>query len=121
MVDHGRGLTAGAWSPSFAIPWRGANAARRQEGGLQPLRKGCEGLLRIGLTGTSGTAEFLEGFDFLFTVRAQLFVHRTLRRQLAGLRVDEDPALLNSAIARRQILIAIAFHKREHGLRIDLS
>lgn len=56
---------AWAWAPPLAIAWGGADGALGHEGGLQALRKGRQGLLRIGCTGKGRAAQVLEGFDFL--------------------------------------------------------
>ena len=44
----------------------------------------------------------------MVTLLAELFVNGALRLRLAGRRVDEDPALLNAAVGRRQLVITIA-------------
>ena len=91
---RGRAL---AWAPSLGIAWKKADGALDQAGGLQALCKGRQGLLRIG--GTGKACAGLEGFDFLRTVFQQLFVHSALRLRLTRLGVDEDPALLDTAIS----------------------
>ena len=90
-------------------------------GGLQALRKGGEGLLRIGGTGKGRTAQVLERFDFLRTVLQQLFVHGARRLWLARLGVEEHPALLDATRARPDNVIAIAVRERSHRLRIGLG
>ena len=59
----------------------------------------------------------LEGVAFSRSLGEQVLVHRALRLTLAGLRVEEDPALLDLAIRRGRLLIAIALDHRRHGLR----
>ena len=44
-------LSALAWTPPLVIAWRGAESALGQEGGLQTLRTGHQGLLGISFTG----------------------------------------------------------------------
>jgi hypothetical protein len=52
---------------------------------------------------------------------APLLVHGALRLRLAGLGVDEAPALLHAAVGRGQRVSAIALWKRSHGRRIGLG
>jgi hypothetical protein len=51
----------------------------------------------------------------------QLSVDRALGLNLAGLGVDKHPALLDPAIGRRQLLMAITLRERGHGLQVGLS
>jgi hypothetical protein len=53
-------------------------------------------LARIGLARKGGAATCLKGFDLLVSQLAELLVDGALRLRLAGLGVDEDPALLDS-------------------------
>src|SRR5918999_3187354 len=97
LVPHWLRGSALAWASPLAIAGYGADGALGQERGLQALRKGRKSLLRIGFTGKGRAAQFLESFDFLLTVLEQLLVDRALRLRLAGLRVDQNPALLHPA------------------------
>jgi hypothetical protein len=57
-------------------------------------------LARIGLARKGGVASCLKGFDLLVSQLAELLVDGALRLRLAGLGVDEDPALLDSTVGR---------------------
>ena len=121
MVDKMVGLGARARAPSLPIVRCGADGAVVEKCGLQAFGKTRERLLGIGFTGKRGPTQRPEGFAFLVTLRAPLLVHGTLDLWLARLGMDEDPALLDAAIARWHHTIALALRERCHRLGISLG
>ena len=74
---------------------------------LQAALEGLQGLLGICFTGKHGAAQMLKGFGFALTAREPLLVDCTLRRGTAMCGVEQDPTLLDPAIARGPHSIAI--------------
>jgi hypothetical protein len=68
--------------------------------GLQGCLKTGERLLGIRFTGKGGSAQPLEGSNFLSTLLAPLRIDHALGLGLAMFRVEEDPALRYPAITR---------------------
>jgi len=121
MGDHVVGLGVLAWAPPLAIARRGAEGALVQEGRLQTVRKACQRLPRIGFAGKGGATQFLQGFDFLVTVLAQVRIDTAFGLRLAGLRGDEEPPLLAPTRGRRQGVIPRALRQSAHGLRSSVG
>jgi hypothetical protein len=115
------GLHALSGASPRAIAGRHAHGARPQNRGLPVLREGGKRLTRIGFARNGDAASLLQGVDCLVTLLAQLLVNGALCSSLAGLGVDEAPALLHAAVGRGQLVSAIALLKRYHGLWIGLS
>jgi hypothetical protein len=104
---------------TLAITGDRADGALVQVRDLQPVLKGRQRLLGIRFTGKRGVAEMLEGFACSRSFGEQVLVHRALRLTLAGLRVDEAPAVLDLAIRRGRLLRARALdHRRQGRLRL---
>jgi hypothetical protein len=123
-VDVGDDLVGvGAWprSSAFAIAGRRVHRAGGQAGGRQALRNGRKRLLRLHCTRNRVAASCLPGLDCVVTLLAPLLVHRTLGLRRAGLGVQEAPAWLEPARARRQRVSALARSQRRHGLWIGLD
>jgi hypothetical protein len=112
---------AWAWAPSLGRAWDGADGTLDHEGGVQALRTGRQGLLRIGCTGKGRAAQLLEGCAFLHAVLQELCVHGALRLRLARRGVDEHPALRDGTLARWHHVGAIALRERRHRLGIGLG
>jgi hypothetical protein len=121
LVDHLVGLRVSPRTSPVATARLRAHRAGGQECGLHPLLNSSQGLPRLRFTGTGGAAQFLQGLAFLGTRLAERLVDGTLRLRLAGLSVEEDPALGAAAVRRRQRLIAIALFERCHGLRLGVG
>src|SRR5437867_6786880 len=115
MIDHLIRLCPRAWSPSLPIVGCGADGAVVEKRGLQACHKTCERLLSIGFTSQRGPAQRLEGSDFLVTLFTPLLIDGALGLPLAMVRVDKDPALRHTAVARGHDRIAIAFSQRGHS------
>ena len=92
--------SARARSSPLARAGRGAESPFLEDGGLHPWLKAHQCLARIGYTGKQSAAQFFEGADCCGALLVSLFGYRTLRLSLAGLGVDEEPALLPTAIRR---------------------
>ena len=94
----------GAWARTapLAIAWEGTDSDLRARGALQAVLKGGQGLLGIGFTGKRSAAELLKGWASWSLRLSQRL--STVRCAWGGamLGVDEEPALLHTAIARGQ-------------------
>src|SRR4030095_1997259 len=121
VVDDLVGLCLRAGSPPLPIAWRGADGALVEKRGLQVVDKMCQGLLGIRFTGKGGEAQLLERLDFAVTLPAPLRIDGALGLWLALFRVDKDPALRHTAVARSHDRIAIALCQRGHGCRLRLG
>ena len=80
-----------------------------------------QGLLGIRCTGKGRAAQPLERLDFVVTLPAPLLIDGALGLRLALFRVDKDPALRHTTVARSHDRIAIALCQSGHGCRLRLG
>ena len=98
LIDDLVRLLALLRAAPFPIVGHGAHRTGGQERGLKILRKSRQRLPCISFTRKAGAAQFLPGFAVLVTLLAELLVDGALGLRLAGLGVDQEPALLNAAV-----------------------
>lgn len=121
VVDDLVRLCLRARSSPLPVAWRRADGALVEQCGLQVVDKMRQGLLGICFTGKGGAAQPLEEMDFVVTLPAPLLIDGALGPRLALFRVDKDPALRHTTVARSHDRIAIALCQRGHGLRLRLG
>jgi hypothetical protein len=114
-------LGSGAWSPPLPIRWRGADGTLREKRGLQGAGTTRQGLVGIRFPGTGRAAQRPDSVDCLGTLVAPRRIDGALGLRLALGRVEKDPALRHTAVARWHHTRARARRERRPGLRIGLG